>query len=253
VASAPESAPAAASAEPAPAPERRVGGFYVGLGPEAGMPLGGQVRIPCDAAKACVDTVAVLLGGAVHGGYAFGPIALELMVSGEYEQYERRRRFGEFGAVAARASDPGVSRVEAFKYTTTTAFGGAGARGTFGAGLARFTTGATLGAVYRAQTLERELSKGVEDSMVRSFSSAGPAVRLDAGLLLGRAGGVSGHLGSWFRADLPVDDARTLPEPDDGVVPSEPGVQPFYTTPAYTLTEGAQFAAGLALGVTYGL
>jgi hypothetical protein len=242
----------APSQEPESAAEGALG-FYGGFGPLVGFPLSGQVRVDCGASTKCVKDAPVSYGGLFHGGYRFGLLGLEMQVTGDYSTEVRTRRFGRPGGATDLASDPGVARLETYEYMTVTAFGGLGPRLVLGSGAARFTTALGLGVLYRGQTLERSLTEGVSDSFRRVFNIIGPAARLEIGGLFGAPGRVSGVVSAWARMDAPTSDAVSPAVTNDRVSTTLAEVLPIYRTPEYTLTTGALLAAGLSLGVVFGL
>lgn len=252
VASAPTPAGAAVDAKTGSTSPPTRGGYF-GLSPTVGASLSGQVRIGCGTRATCTTTVPLQFGAAMQTGYGFGALGLELMLAGAYEEETRTRRYKGDGGGASFASDPTVARLETFTYRTTTAFGGMGLRLRLGDALARFTSGLSLGAIVRAQNLERKLTEGVEDRFLRNFRAVGPAARGDLGVLVGERGGFSGVITVWTMVDSPSADARSPAEAHDGVTSAPDGITPRYLTPAYALSEGVQVAAGLSLGGVYGL
>lgn len=196
-------------------------------------------------------------GLGVRVGYSFGWIAIEGLVLGQYDH-------ASASVTQGSASTPTTDALRSESYDFHR-FGGGGAVGVRVASKhphVRFTGSTMLGAVAMGniydQTATAVDSPGNSAKNTSSTTTYGaPLLLLDAGVLLGPAGGAKVHLSGLFMAQF-VGSAVQAPAIGD---PSHPthlganssGVNEAYVTGPLSVARGTQIFIGPMIGFDFGL
>ena len=196
-------------------------------------------------------------GLGVRVGYAFGWIMIEGLVLG---QYDHSSATVTRGSSATPATD--ALRNESYDFHR---FGGGGAVGVRVASKhphVRFTGSFMLGAVAMGniynQTATAADSPGLTAQKTSATTTYGaPLLMMDAGVLLGAAGGVKFHLTGLFMAQF-VGSAVQAPGLNTDGKPTNLGpngamMNEAYSTPGLRVAQGTQVFIGPMLGLDFGL
>lgn len=236
-------------------------GFATPSGPsnlfaEGGCPNG----TPCQTSNTSSPLGA---GLAVRIGYSFGWIAIEGVVLGQYDH--SAATVTESGSTAVNSATntiPDAPRTESYDFHR---FGGGGAIGARVASKhphVRFTGSALLGAVAMGniynQTATSSDTPGNTAKNTSSTTTYGaPLLLLDAGVLLGPAGGAKLHLSALFMAQF-VGSAVQAPAiggPNNltHLGTNSAGVNEAYSTGQVSVAQGTQIFIGPMIGFDFGL
>jgi len=231
-------------------------GFATPSGPSNQFAEGGCPSGPCQTSS----TSSPLGGGlAVRVGYSFGWIAIEGLVLAQYDHSAATvsETGGTTAALPTTATD--AARTESYDFHR---FGGGGAVGVRVASKhphVRFTGSAMFGAVAMANIYNQTATSADDSALTAKNTSAtttygAPLLLMDAGVLLGPAGGAKVHLSALFMAQFvgsavqaPGTSKPTTLGANNSMINEE------YPTGAIGVAQGTQIFIGPMLGFDFGL
>jgi hypothetical protein len=211
------------------------------------------MKIDCStlSAATCNNGFPVAGGGALHLGYSFGILALELSGTFLAETHQDTATFVGSATPGTTPALNSLTHTETDRWSSVGGMLGLGPRLTTADRNVRFTIGAAGGLAVRNYTFSRTLTGGVTETSPISASDLeiSPGVLGDIGFVFGSTPGVSLRVGVTGWLDFPNGGFST-----PATTASSPSGTTQITTPvpAYGVQLGTQYYVGPYLGLRFG-